>query len=83
MNVIHGDLEETKMNVKLNFCMYFIKILCVGSLLSIFGYWSYKAFAKFISRPISSSVSYLNGDDGHGNIGKNSKWLTNGDVIYI
>ena len=35
---------------------------------AIFMYWSTTAILKYLGKPISSTVSYKFGDDGHGNI---------------
>ena len=46
----------------------FIKLLgCILCIIA-FLFWSHKAISKFISAPISSHVSYKNGDDNKGNI---------------
>ena len=49
----------------------FIRILRLFGTLAfctVFMYWSTNAISKYIDRPISSTVSYQFGDDGHGNI---------------
>ena len=48
----------------------FLKIISVLFFSTVFGYWSEKAIEKFLAKPISTTVSYSIGDDGHGNIGK-------------
>ena len=35
---------------------------------SVFFFWAFQALEKFISRPVSTSISVLNGDDGMGNL---------------
>ena len=47
-----------------------LKFVSILSFLAIFGFWSFKALSKYISKPVSSSVTYTFGDDGHGNISK-------------
>ena len=44
-----------------------LKFLCILAFIIIFLYWSITAVILFKSGPISSSVSYRFGDDGHGN----------------
>ena len=48
----------------------FLKIISVLFFSTVFGYWSEKAIEKFLAKPISTTVSYSIGDDGHGNMGK-------------
>ena len=45
-----------------------IKAVSVLALTTIFMYWSISAIKKYISVPISSTVTYKFGDDGYGNI---------------
>ena len=45
-----------------------LKLLCMLSFCAVFMYWSINAISKYINGPISSTVSYKFGDDGHGNI---------------
>lgn len=45
-----------------------IKAISVLALTTIFMYWSILAIKKYISVPISSTVTYKFGDDGYGNI---------------
>ena len=49
----------------------FLKVISILFFSTVFGYWSEKAIEKFLAKPISTTVSYTIGDDGHGNIGKN------------
>ena len=51
----------------------FLKIISVLFFSTVFGYWSEKAIEKFLAKPISTTVSYSIGDDGHGNIGNKFK----------
>ena len=44
-----------------------LKFLSILAFIIIFLYWSMTAIIHFESGPISSSVSYRFGDDGHGN----------------
>ena len=59
------------MSVKLHRCfeslIHGIKFLSVFAFITIFLCWSIIALIEYNSGPISSSVSYRFGDDGHGN----------------
>ena len=50
-----------------------LRYVSIVGFLTIFGYWSCLAIDKFLSKPISSSVTYTFGDDGMGHIGNYSK----------
>ena len=45
-----------------------IKLIGCITCITAFLFWSHKAISKFNSAPISSHVSYKNGDDNMGNI---------------
>ena len=61
------------------------RLLSILTFLSIFGYWSGLAFLKFQSKPISTTVSFTQGDDGRGNIGeyKWEYWSSNVNSRYF
>ena len=59
------------MDHKINFLKCLVKFLkFFGFIFCIltFAFWSHKALTKYISAPISSHISYKNGDDNLGNI---------------
>ena len=57
-----------KSNKKILKCSFnFLKLIGTTVLLSIFAYWGFEATQKFISKPVSSSVAFTNGDDNKGN----------------
>ena len=67
-----------KMNTTGNDIILLSKTLrCLSAIvfLSIFGYWSFLAVEKYLSKPISTSVSYTFGDDGIGHIGNYLKYV--------
>ena len=45
-----------------------IKLIGCITCITAFLFWSHKAISKFNSAPISSHVSYKNGDDNMGNV---------------
>ena len=61
-------IGQAKQGFNAKHLINFLKLISVIFFCTVFGYWSIKAINKYLSRPISSSVTYSNGDDGHGNI---------------
>ena len=52
----------------MKFLFKVLKIICCIICWFVFFYWGLQAFQKFFSHPISTSITFKNGDDGLGNL---------------
>ena len=52
----------------LRFLLQVCKIICCLICWIVFFFWGLQAFRKYFSHPISSSITFKNGDDGLGNL---------------
>ena len=56
------------MKIQFDNFIIILRLLGTFGFCAVFMYWSINAISKYIDGPISSTVSYQFGDDGHGNI---------------
>ena len=56
------------MKIQFEILVGILRLLATLGFCAVFMYWSINAISKYIDEPISSTVSYQFGDDGHGNI---------------